>query len=1556
MMHVGKMCPMRVYQLPFHLIEKIERKPVMKTSATSLYLFLLFLLSLCTCLSLGGQKNDGTSPKYITDYPPAYFTASDKFPPHGKYVSEVEPVIAYPVGIQLRHLVIRDLTHVGAPPPLSGNQTYGFSATVDMELSMDGGVTWNMKYAPASVSVYMVHSSDTGSVRHFDTEMLALNIGGGNLPPGMMIRESPTRISPGVFRVETVTGGYMISSFFDIFTEVTVDGGATWGPGSDPFKVELESPLAYNFPSDNYPPLTGIYESEREKVTMWANGMMMKNIEHKHYTQSFPPPALGANTTMTFGATIEFDLSTDGGLTWINIVAPTSDHIYLNHTDDDGVASFFDIEMQGLNISGGNLPMGMMIRESPTISSTGRLCSRSTGGGYSIDSFFDIFTEVSVDGGMTWSPSKQNTTLELNTICGTITLSPPTLPDGDVGVSYSQTITASGGTPPYTFTVTSGTPPTNCNLSTSGVLSGTPTEAGFFNFAVQAIDSNGCAGTLPYSMKIYPPEYFTASDDYPPYGKHTIQRGDWVLWPMGIIMRNIVIRDLSHVGNPPPLNGSAVYPITVTVDYEISLDGGNTWNHGTSPGVDAVRLTHSSDDGSIEFYDTEMLQFDLSGGDLPAGILVRESPTRTSTGMLKADSATGGYMISSFFDIFTELSVDGGQTWWPATNALSIEWGCSPESPFASDNYPPATGIYESEKDKMTYWATGVMIKNLQHYQFTNSNPLPPLGMNNTFSFGADCEFDISFDGGMTWTHTSSSTMDQIYLNHRDDDAVGSFFDTEMLLLNISGGSLPPGVMLRESPTRASSGRMSVRPFGSGYRISSFFDVFFEISLDMGMTWSPALMNTTMELSFICPDITLSPPTLPDGERGTYYNQTISASGGTPPYTYSIVSGMPPSGCTLSSTGVLSGVPTTVGTSKFTVEAVDSNGCFVDWTYAVTVYPPEHFAGSDLYPPIVKFLSEEGDMIVWTNGVMHRNVAIRDLSHVGPLPPPAGVQVYTLPATVDFQISYDAGQTWSNGTAPAVVTIAVTQQIGVGAVRYFDTEMLQLDISGGDLPPMMLIRESPTLQSKGKMRIAADGGGYQIASFFDIFTEISMDGGLTWSPGNSIIVNSMCPEERLFAADTYPPAGRYVSDMGKTATFATGVIVKNLRHFGFTASTPLPPLGSNWVHNFGGSCYFDMSTDGGLTWSLVLAPTTEAIQVRHTDDDVLSRFYHAEILQSDISGGGLPSGMMFRESPTRSSTGSISVRSDAGGYWIESFFDIFTELSVDGGSTWLPCTNGPTYLYLKEGPQTLHVAIDNKWNMVSVPSIVDDYSATALFPTAVSSAYRYASGYIAEGTLANRVGYWLKFNGNQVVDIIGYPILCDSIPVVQGWNMIGSISYPIPVSSITANPPTLTTSQFFGYYAGYSPADTIVPGKSYWVKASESGYLYLCGTSVLLNKMAIVPTSEQPPPPPRDEAAATVREIPKMYSLDQNYPNPFNPTTVVKYALPVASKVRLVVYDVLGRMVKTLVDEVQDAGYQSISWSGGAVSSGLYFYRIEATSVSNPATTFTDIRKMILIK
>jgi hypothetical protein len=113
--------------------------------------------------------------------------------------------------------------------------------------------------------------------------------------------------------------------------------------------------------------------------------------------------------------------------------------------------------------------------------------------------------------------------------------------------------------------------------------------------------------------------------------------------------------------------------------------------------------------------------------------------------------------------------------------------------------------------------------------------------------------------------------------------------------------------------------------------------------------------------------------------------------------------------------------------------------------------------------------------------------------------------------------------------------------------------------------------------------------------------------------------------------------------------------------------------------------------------------------------------------------------------------------------------------------------------------------------------------------------------------------------------------------------------------------------------------------------------------------MTISPTS------PITGVVGRNEDIPAKFTLYQNYPNPFNPSTTIQYGLPARSSVRLVIYNILGQVVSELINTEQQAGIQLMIWNAN-VSSGLYFYRLEATSSDNPSKRFVETKKMLLLR
>jgi hypothetical protein len=144
----------------------------------------------------------------------------------------------------------------------------------------------------------------------------------------------------------------------------------------------------------------------------------------------------------------------------------------------------------------------------------------------------------------------------------------------------------------------------------------------------------------------------------------------------------------------------------------------------------------------------------------------------------------------------------------------------------------------------------------------------------------------------------------------------------------------------------------------------------------------------------------------------------------------------------------------------------------------------------------------------------------------------------------------------------------------------------------------------------------------------------------------------------------------------------------------------------------------------------------------------------------------------------------------------------------------------------------------------------------------------------------------------------------------------------------------------------YSPADLFVPGGTTLsvrvfpfnkTSAAASGKYICLQKAVILGTTSAVTGIKDP--------GAKV----SAFELSQNYPNPFNPSTVINFAIPTSSHVKLRVYNALGNEVATLVNQDMAEGLHAVSFNASALTSGVYFYKLEAGK-------FTSIKKMMLVK
>jgi hypothetical protein len=176
----------------------------------------------------------------------------------------------------------------------------------------------------------------------------------------------------------------------------------------------------------------------------------------------------------------------------------------------------------------------------------------------------------------------------------------------------------------------------------------------------------------------------------------------------------------------------------------------------------------------------------------------------------------------------------------------------------------------------------------------------------------------------------------------------------------------------------------------------------------------------------------------------------------------------------------------------------------------------------------------------------------------------------------------------------------------------------------------------------------------------------------------------------------------------------------------------------------------------------------------------------------------------------------------------ESYAIIVTDSTADSV---FPMRKRDSYTFPYSSPRTFLVRVElassfipiiQGWNIVSVPRLLDDNTASTLFPAKTSAAYAFDDAYMQRETLVVGRGYWMKFPGPGLSVMTGFSLDAADIPVKEGWNLIGSISntVAVPVSPII-------TSPFYEYSGGYHRVDSILPGRGYWIKVDQDGFLPL---------------------------------------------------------------------------------------------------------------------------------
>ena len=581
---------------------------------------------------------------------------------------------------------------------------------------------------------------------------------------------------------------------------------------------------------------------------------------------------------------------------------------------------------QAITAVGGNANYSLAVTSGslpPGISLTGGAGSWAlTGTSNTPGSYGFTISAADIDGNTGFRPY----TLSIGT-AGGLTINPSSLPNGTQSVAYSQTVTASGGSGGYVYSISAGSLPNGLSLSSGGVISGTPSAGGSFSFTVFVRDSDGNTGTRAYTVNIgsniltvLPPtlpngtqsvpysQTVTASGGTGPYtfsvtagslptGLSLDSAGNLTGTPSGSGSSTFTVRAIDSVNN----TGTRSY--TINIGSNILTVSPVTLPNGTQGTSYSQTITASG--GSAPY------SFAVTAGTLPTGLSLSSGGVLSGT-----PSANGSFS-------FTVQATDpgfntGSRSYTVIINlaALTISPSSLPAGTVGTAYSQTATASGGSAP-----YSYAVLSGSLPTGLSLNSGTgaitgTPTVAGSYSFTIQATDTTpntgtrDYTINIGSNILIVSPSTLPNGTQNTAYSQTVSASGGTAPYTFAVTSGSLPTGLSL------SSGGVISGTPTGSG---SSSFTM--QATDSAGNTGSQAYTVNIGTAS-----LTVNPSSLPAGTRNIAYSQTVSANGGTGPYTFTISAGALPAGLSLSSAGVISGTPTGSGSSSFTVRALDTLG------------------------------------------------------------------------------------------------------------------------------------------------------------------------------------------------------------------------------------------------------------------------------------------------------------------------------------------------------------------------------------------------------------------------------------------------------------------------------------------------------------------------------------------------------------------------------------------------------------------------------------------------------
>ncbi len=560
------------------------------------------------------------------------------------------------------------------------------------------------------------------------------------------------------------------------------------------------------------------------------------------------------------------------------------------------------------------------------------------------------FTITATDSGSTGtgSPFTIAQSYTINVPSPTIVVNPATLPNPTIAVAYSQNLTATGGVAAYGFAITAGALPTGITLSGSGVLAGTSNEVGTFNFTVTATDVNGQNGSRAYTVTIAAPALTltpaagTLTATYAaPYTQAFTAGGS--PGPYNYVLTGALPAGVTFSGNTlagtPTAPGS--YPISVTAT-DTSLTGAGapfsiTQNYTLSVPAPTIVITPATLPNTTAGLAYSQA-ISASGGAAPYTFTVTAGALPTGLSLGSGGALSGSTTASGTFNFtVTATDVNGQNVSQAYTVVVAV-----PTVTLTPATLPGGTA-------GTAYTQVLTISGGIAPYTVTQTGALPAgITFNTgTRTFSGTPTQSGTFNISVTVTDSTGGTAATVTNNYTLTIVVPTLTLTPATVpggtagvaysqtfvasggiapyaYTLSAGALPAGLTLN------AAGALSGTP-----TVAGTFN--FSVTATDSTTGTAATATIAYTLTLSAPTIVINPATLPNSVQQLPYNQALTATGGTAPYTFAVTAGALPAGLTLSSAGALSGTPTISGLFNFTVTATDALSFTGIRVYALTV-------------------------------------------------------------------------------------------------------------------------------------------------------------------------------------------------------------------------------------------------------------------------------------------------------------------------------------------------------------------------------------------------------------------------------------------------------------------------------------------------------------------------------------------------------------------------------------------------------------------------------------------